>query len=338
MRVTLKDIAAEAGVSVMTVSNVINGKGARVSPQTAERIQAIVLERGYIPNGQARSLAAKASRVIGMLIPAAGEDTVLASPHNAAMIGWAEHRLRELDYHLVLRGVNGRRDVERAVHEWNLDGALLLGFLDEEIDDLRDLDDVPMLAIDSYATNPSTTGVRSDDFGGGRIAAAHLLDLGHREIVFAGPEFTEKGVVRQRFDGFREALAERGVAWTDASREVANTTYADGRLVGLAFRQRHPNATAIFATADILAIGIMAGLAETGVRVPADVSVVGFDNLDLGAFVTPKLTTVGQDIPEKASVAVDLLIDAAEGGPRSGDPVTLGVELVVRDTTAPAID
>lgn len=337
VRVTLKDIANEAGVSMMTVSNVINGNRARVSPETIERVQRIVAERGYVPSASARSLAARSSRLIGLLVPAADEDSLTLSPHTGAILGQIERALRKRGYHLLLRGIAHPDEVGEALQSWSLDGAVLLGFLDEEVDalDARRAGKVAMLAIDSYSGNPLATGVRSDDFAGGRIAAEHLLDLGHREIVFAGPSFSDVGVVHQRFEGFRQAFADRGLSWPDGLVATVNTTHASGRELGLRLRDEFPSATAVFATADILAIGIMAGVAESGARVPEDVSVVGFDDLDISAIVTPKLTTVAQDIPTKAAMAVDLLLTAIEKRDRPAEPVTLDVHLVPRESTAP---
>lgn len=332
VRVTLRDIADEAGVSMMTVSNVINGNRARVSPQTIERVRRIVAERGYVPSASARSLAARSSRLIGLLVPAADEDSLTLSPHTGAILGQIERALRKRGYHLLLRGIAHPDEVGEALQSWSLDGAVLLGFLDEEIDAL-DVP-VPVLAIDSYSRNALATGVRSDDFAGGRLAAAHLLDLGHRDIVFAGPSFSDVGVVHQRFEGFRQAFTDRGLSFSGPVATV-NTTHAGGRELGLRLRAEHPGATAVFATADVLAIGIMAGLGEAGVRVPSEVSVVGFDDLDLSAIVTPKLTTVAQDIPTKAAMAIDLLLTAIEKRDRPAEAVTLDVHLVERESTAP---
>ncbi|MBB4905462.1 LacI family DNA-binding transcriptional regulator [Actinophytocola algeriensis] len=333
VRVTLKDIANEAGVSMMTVSNVINGNRARVSPETIERVRRIVAERGYVPSASARSLAARSSRLIGLLVPAADEDSLTLSPHTGAILGQIERALRKRGYHLLLRGIAHPDEVGEALQSWSLDGAVLLGFLDEEVDALDVT--VPVLAVDSYSRNRLATGVRSDDFEGGRIAAAHLLGLGHREILFAGPSFSDVGVVHQRFEGFRQAFADRGLSWSDSLIATVNTTHASGRELGLRLRADFPSATAVFATADILAIGVMAGLVETGVPVPGVVSVVGFDDLDLSAIVTPKLTTVAQDIPTKAAMAVDLLLAAVEKRDRPAEPVTLDVHLVERESTAP---
>jgi LacI family transcriptional regulator len=337
VRVTLRDIANEAGVSMMTVSNVVNGNRARVSPETIERVQRIVAERGYVPSASARSLAARSSRLIGLLVPAADEDSLTLSPHTGAILGQIERALRKRGYHLLLRGIAHPDEVGEALQSWSLDGAVLLGFLDEEIDalDAGAAGKVAMLAVDSYSANRLATGVRSDDFLGGRLAAEHLLDLGHRHVVFAGPSFSDVGVVHQRFAGFRQAFADRGLPWDDRLIATVNTTHAGGAGLGARLRRDFPTATAVFATADILAIGVAAGLAASGAAVPGDVSVVGFDDLDLSAIVTPKLTTIAQDIPGKAAIAIDLLLTAIEKRERPAEPVTLAVHLVERDSTAP---
>lgn len=336
MRVTLKDIATAAGVSMMTVSNVVNGNHARVSPTTVAKVQQIVAELGYVPSASARSLAARTSRLVGLLVPAADEDSLTLSPHNTAILGQVERELRKSGYHLLLRGIADPAEIPEALRSWSLDGAILLGFLDEEIDRLgaTQLGPVPLLAIDSYSDNPLTTGVRSDDFTGARLACAHLIGLGHREILFAGPGFGDAGVVHERFRGFRTAFTDAGLTWPDHLIETVNTTHEDGAALGRRLLDTHPSTTAVFATADILAIGIMAGLTDAGVPVPSRLSVVGFDNLDLSAYVTPKLTTVAQDMTAKAANAVTLLLNAMKHDERPTTPMTLNVHLVERESTA----
>ena len=337
MRVTLKDIADEAGVSIMTVSNVVNGNRARVSAETIERIQRIVAARGYVPSASARSLAAKSSRLIGLLVPAADEDSLMISPHNVAILGQIERQLRKSGYHLLLRGIAQPSEVGEALKSWSLDGAVLLGFLDEDVDRLTSgaVGNVSLLAVDSYSDNPLTTGVRSDDYTGALLAARHLIGLGHREIVFAGPSFTGGGVVHQRYAGFRAAFTEAGLTWTERLATVETTTHLVGRDLGRRLPADHPEATAVFATADILAIGIMEGLADTGHAVPDRLSVIGFDNLDLSEYVTPKLTTVAQDIPQKAALAVERLLAAIEKQEHPDSPITLDVQLIERASTGP---
>lgn len=338
MAVTLRDIADEAGVSVMTVSNVVNGKSARVSQATIERVTSIMERRGYVPNAPARSLAAQRSHVIGVLVPVSEGDSLLMSPHHTAVIGGVERQLRKHGYHLLLRGIADPAEVDEAVRGWSLDGAILLGFLDEEVDEVT-LDGVPLVAIDSYSSNPRTTGVRSDDFAGGLAAGRYLIEHGHRTALFAGPRFSDVGVVRRRYDGFRRAFEEAGIDFAPSARIVeTTTTYEDGRRLGARLRAEHPEASAVFATADILAIGLMTGLADAGVAVPAEVSVIGFDDLEFGGYVSPGLTTIGQDMGGKVSEAARILLAEIEQGERPENPVTLDVRIVERGSVAGPAD
>jgi LacI family transcriptional regulator len=334
VRVTLKDVAEQAGVSLMTVSNVINGNHAKVSPATIARVQQIVGRLGYVPSASARSLATRSSRLIGLLVPSGNDDSLVLSPHNVAVFAVIERQLRDSGYHLLFRGVSSPGDVDAALKSWNLDGAVLLGFLDEDVDHFQPPAGTPIVALDSYSPNPRTTGVRSDDFEGGRLAAAHLIEHGHRRIAFAGPAFSDVGVVRQRFDGFRHAHREAGIDWQAGDQASVDTSYERGIELGRALRAEHPDVTAVFATADILAIGLMEGLRLAGVSVPGQVSVVGFDNVDLGRYVTPKLSTIAQDVGAKASAAVRMLLAEIEGEVPAGQPVVLGVELIGRESVA----
>lgn len=334
---TLKDIAAEAGVSAATVSNVINGNRSRVSPGTRDRILRIVERHGYVPSAPARSLAARSSRIIGLLIPAADKDSLTLSAHTAGVIGTLERALRAHDYHLMIRGIARPAEVAEALRTWNLDGAVLLGFHDAEINRLRrrSVGDVALVAMDSYADNPLALRVRSDDRAGARLATRHLLDLGHRRIAFAGPECPATGVVRERFEGFRQAFADAGLTWEESLRFTADTSLAAGREVGRRIAAGTPDVTAVVATADTLAIGVMEGLAAEGKTVPGDVSIVGYDDADIASLVTPKLTTVAQDLHAKSALAVRLLLDRLAGAPRPDEATTLDVHLIERGTTAP---
>ena len=330
MRITLKDIADEAGVSLMTVSNVVNGNHGKVSRATIDRVQEIVGRRGYVPSASARSLARKSSQLIGLLVPSGDDHSLTLSPHNVAVFGILERQLRDRGYHLLFRGVSSPAEVDVALKSWNLDGAVLLGFLDEDVDHFEPPTGTPILALDSYSANPKTTGVRSDDFEGGRLAAAHLLARGHRRILFAGPAFSDVGVVRQRFEGFRQAHWDAGLPWNPHDQAQVNTGYQRGIALGRALSADYPQVTAVFATADILAVGLLEGLHLAGVAVPGDVSVIGFDNIDIGQYVTPKLTTIAQDVVAKATAAVRMLLIEVEDHGAPGEPVVVGVELVER--------
>ena len=334
-RVTLKDVALEAGVSPMTVSNVVNGNHGKVSASTIDRVQKIVTRRGYVPNASARSLAAKASRLVALLVPSSHDDTLVLSPHNVAVFGVLERQLRNQGYHLLFRGVDGADEVATATRSWDLDGVVLLGFLDEEVDSFRPPADTPILTLDSHSPNPRTVGVRSDDREGGRLAAQHLLSLGHRRILFAAPGFTDVGLIRERFEGFRDAHREAGVAWWPCDIARLDPSWECGIELGGSLRLEYPEVTGVVATADILAVGTMEGIHRDGRSVPGDVSVVGFDDIDLAHYVTPKLTTIAQDVGAKGRFAAEILLQEIAGRPRPSAPVVVPVELIVRESSAP---
>lgn len=329
MTVRLSDIAHEAGVSVMTVSNVMNGKHARVSPATIERVRAIAERRGYVPNIPARSLAAARSHIIAAFVPVGENNNLLVSPHTVAVIGGLEQRLRHRGYHLLLRGIEREADIAEAIRGWSLDGALLVEFNDPEIDRIR-TDGVPLVAIDSYSANPRTIGVRSDDREGGHLAAAHLLSAGHRNLLFAGPPHAATGVVAERWRGFRDTLVAAGIPEKDIARAQVLTSFEDGRELGVRLHRDHPGVTAVFATADSMAVGIMAGLRDAGRDVPTDVSLIGFDDLDLSGYLSPGLTTIAQDMAGKVGEAARIILDEIERGEGPRAPLSLAVHLVER--------
>lgn len=336
--VKLSDIADEAGVSVMTVSNVMNGKRAKVSPATIERVLAIAARLGYVPNIPARSLAAHRSHIVAALVPVGENNSLLVSPHTVAVVGGMETHLRHRGYHVLLRGIEHDDQVAQTVRGWSLDGVVLVEFPDEQVDRLE-VAGVPVVAIDSYAANPRVVGVRSDDHEGGRLAGARLAAAGHRRVLFAGPPYRGMGVVGRRWAGFRAACLEAGLRADDVEAREVLTSFEDGRRLGLGLRRDHPQVTAVFATADHLAVGLMAGIAEAGGSVPGDVSVIGFDGLDLSAYTTPGLTTVAQDMPAKVAEASRIMLEQIEAGrgldAPAREPVSLGVHLVERGSVGP---
>ncbi|NUU15901.1 LacI family DNA-binding transcriptional regulator [Cellulomonas humilata] len=314
----------------MTVSNVVNGNLGRVSPATAATVERIVQERGYVPSGPAQSLATRRTRLVGLLLPARdGGISLLGSPHDVSVAGALEAGLRERDHHLMLRAVQDAREVQDSVQRWNLDGVVVMGFTDDELRALDLPEDVPTVVIDASADGRAGA-VRTDDVGGGRLAGDHLRALGHRRVVFCGPTDSRSPVVAGRLAGLRDVLG------ADPVTVVARTSYEDGLAAGERIAREHPSATAVFATADLLAAGIQAGLIRAGRRVPQDVSVLGFDDADLARYVSPSLSTIRQDTAGKGRAAAELLLRLIHGDNPRDRVVRLGVELVVRESTGPA--
>ena len=347
-RVTLKDIAREVGVSVMTVSNVVNGRAGRVSPATAARVERAVADLGYVPSAAARSLVARRPRLVGLLLPGRPEGvTLLGSPHDVAVTGALEAALRGRDHHLMLRGVADAGDVRDSVRRWGLDGVVVMGFTDDALAGLDLPGGLAAVLVDAEGgpgdAGPGDGGrrhahVRSDDRAGGRLAGAHLTGLGHRRLLLCGPVGSASRVVAERLAGFRGAAADAGLPPGAVRTVHARTTYDEGVALGgrLAEDVRAGSVTAVLATADVLAAGVVRGLTDAGLRVPADVSVLGYDDAELARQVTPRLSTVAQDTAGKGRLAAELLLGLVTGDDAAPRSATVPVALVVRESTGPA--
>jgi LacI family transcriptional regulator len=331
---TIRDVAEAAGVSAMTVSNVLNGRTARASAATVRAVEEAVARLGYVPNGAARALSAKASAIVALVYRAEQDATPrLANPHDSVFVGEVERAVSRAGQHLMIHAAEDVVTTTRNLRTWNVDGAIFLGALAEQVAELRQHADVPMVFVDTY--EPTTTSIGVDDRLGGRLAGAHLAGLGHRTHAFVGPDTTIGGVVQERFLGWSDALAAGGLDAGAMPVVRAQTTFEAGldaadRLLALPTLP-----TAVFCTADVLAIGVLKGLARAGVRVPRDVSVVGFDDTPECRYVTPALTTVGQDVRAKGHSAVELLHRLVAGDAATAPRTTLPVQLVERESTAP---
>ncbi|WP_147794284.1 LacI family DNA-binding transcriptional regulator [Cellulomonas sp. Y8] len=342
-RVTLKDIAREVGVSVMTVSNVVNGRAERVSPATAARVERAVADLGYVPSAAARSLVARRSRLVGLLLPGRPDGvTLLGSPHDVAVTGALEAALRGRDHHLMLRGVGDADDVRDSVRRWGLDGVVVMGFTDDALAALDLPGTLRAVLVDAEGgpadAGPRHARVRSDDRAGGHLAGTHLAGFGHRRLLLCGPVDAASRVVAERLAGFRAAAAEAGLPPEAVRTAHARTTYDEGVVLGgrLAADVRAGSVTAVFATADVLAAGVVRGLADAGLRVPDDVSVLGYDDAELARQVTPRLSTVAQDTAGKGRLAAELLLGLVTGDDAAPRSATVPVALVARESTGPA--
>lgn len=330
---TIKDIANAVGVSCTTVSNVIHGRAGRVSAETIARINDAIDRLGYVPNMSARSLVSSSSRVIGMIshLTSNTKETIVEDPFHSAFIGSIEKTLRENGYYLMLRAVETSSDLSAFLRNWNVDGLFFTGvFEDEFYHTLRELD-IPIVLIDSYVPCSNICNVGLEDYQGGYTAAQYLIRQGHRHIAFASPTIKTRGVVSERFQGYRDALAEASLAFRPElvfEQEFdTETTISLGRRLA----QRN-DITAVFATADILAAGIMAGIQQSGKSVPEDISVIGFDDINLCRLTSPTLTTIHQDAPLKGKLAVNFLIDMLDKNLLPQREVILPIQLVERNS------
>lgn len=334
---TLKDIAREAGVSSVTVSNVINGNYKKVSAQKIELINQIIEKYHYTPNATARSLAVKKSNIIGVVVPyITPSENFLKSPYNAQMLGIIEKNVRNHNYYLMVKCVEKSTDVIPVIHTWNVDGIIALGVIEDEAIELtKQLDKHPIVFVDTYTNNPEISNICIDDERGGYIATKYLIQKGHRDICFVGPNHNDTNVVEKRYNGYISAMKECGFESNIRSELAVSTSFECGLELAKKMAFAKPNITAIFTTADILALGLMQGLRLCGKRVPEDISIIGFDNLIECRYAQPMLTTVSQNIEKKADMASDLLFKMIENGDKKGGKEMIDVELVERQSVIP---
>ena len=330
---TIKQIAEKAGVSVATVSNVINGNYRKVSAETRKKIEKIISETDYTPNAMARSLAKQESKIISMVIPYIGEYfSFNSNPYFSELIAEVEKYVRAKDYCLMIRCVERCCDIVPMLSSWNVDGALFAGASAEEITDLRQSLKCPAVFIDSYCQADGVVCVGIDDYRGGFLAAQHLLNNGHRNIAFAAPEFGTDGVIWERYCGFRDACSQSGVKLEEKDIFKVDTVASNSIIAGNDIAMSPVRYTAVGVMSDLSACGIIQGLRQCGLRVPEDVSVIGFDNLSLCTLTSPKLTTVSQDIQMKARLAGDYLLKMIRSKQELTSCEKIAVKLVERES------
>jgi DNA-binding LacI/PurR family transcriptional regulator len=330
--VTLKDIAREANVSVMTVSNVVNGNLGKVSKEKAEAIRTILKKRMYVQNESARSLARANSNIVAIMLRNIRNENSLSSAHNATLLGAMIHRIQLLGYYAMISLVETQEDITRNLRSWNAQGAIFLGMFDHEIEQIYALSDIPMVFIDSYSNVRQLSNVGIDDYKGGRLAAEHLIANGHRSIAFISPPERENGVIQHRLRGFVDTLEQHGLRLQPNWRLVQESDVDQRSVMQTAAALAQLEVTAAFVTSDQIAASLIGGLGSHGIRVPGDLSIVGFDNMPVSTQISPQLTTVEQDLNQKAALTVDILQHRLKNPGAPAESRVLDVRLVERET------
>ena len=330
-KVTIKDLAKAAGVSVTTVPQILNAKGARFSQATQDRVLALKKELNYVPDFNARNLILHSSKTIGVLVPNIG------NPFFSSFARGIQAVCREKEYMPLIFSANHEVELERyylsRLVERSVDGLIIASasITTTTIDEILKPNAIPYLLFDQNQTDAGDR-VQVDDYQGGKLAAEHLLALGHRKISMYLPTNPTDNVLH-RLAGFKETLQAAGVAFGEANVVHTALTKRGGYEGTAAILAQQP--TAIFCANDELAIGLYRGLAERGVRVPQDLSVIGFDDIDLDEYVTPALTTIHQPINQLGEEAAHLLFKRmATKGELATQVTRMPVELVVRQSTA----
>ncbi|MDD3277804.1 MAG: LacI family DNA-binding transcriptional regulator [Lachnospiraceae bacterium] len=333
--ITIKEIAKELGMSTTTVSNVIHKKTGEVSPATVEKVEEALKEYNYIPNMSARNLAQNESKIIGVAMRAREDkyDNALNDPFSGALIGGIEKSLRYTGYYMMIYISDDVSELAKHISLWNADGLILLGILGEEWKEIKKHYAKPTVFIDSYFDNSlkQLVNVGLQDRKGAYDMTKYLISCGHRRIAFMADNCI--GVDEERFNGFVQALQEAGIAFDREKDFLFHIPAREERQKSYArICDRCREYTAVFCASDYYAVNLMNELENRGIRVPEQLSIVGFDDNYYASAHRPALTTVHQDPEYKGELAVQQLIRMIQGEELEENRILLPTEVIIRDT------
>lgn len=330
---TMRDVAKHSGVSVQTVSHVVNRTG-NISDETRHRVMQAIDELNYRRNPIARSMRTRQTRMIALII------LDISNPVLSLIASTIESAAYEQDYHVLL--YNTAHDPVREEAYLNeigsrrADGVIIVNTINRENMTKFTAEGVPAVLIDSPFLASPMPVVSVDNSAGSYAATKHLIELGHRRIAhIAGSR--DLGIALQREQSYAQALADSGLTYQRVVyAHSIQWGYESGYTAMRQLLMDDEPPTAVFAASDALAIGAYRALAEAGLRVPDDISVIGFDNIEASAFTTPPLTTVHQPFTELGHEAFSLLLAMLDGGVRQPSNVLLPAEIVYRESTGRA--
>jgi len=329
-RWTIKDIAKKAGVSITTVSRVLNEKEEGMSSKTREKVQKVMEEVDFQPNQFARGLVTKQSKIFGLIIPN------ISNPYFPELCRGVEDEANEREYSLIICNSDDQSDKEkrylRLLEEQQVDGIIFSAKDTLEPSDEEQLSraKIPFVLVDRGKNENKHSSVFLDNDKGGYLAGKHLIELGHKKIAcIIGPKSIS--LTNERLEGFKRALAESGV-------ELLPSHIIEGNFqMEMAYQKSKDllvtkEVTAIFAFNDVMAFGVYRMAHELGIHIPRDLSIVGFDDIPLVSALIPKLTTIRQDTYLMGREAVKLLIQKLENNEQKA--VMFNPSLIVRESSA----
>lgn len=332
--ITIKQIARELGLSTTTVSNVIHGKTGEVSPETIDRVTKFLDKVEYVPNISARNLAQNHSRIIGIVLKSQESRYInlLTDPFVSELIAGIESGVREKGYFMMVYMSDDINEILSQVSTWNVDGLLLYCMMDDDGKRVLEKYHKPVVFIDTYPGKELKryVNIGLDDEKGSHDITEYLIRNGHRKIAFLSDN--DINVDHQRFLGYKRALKEAGIEYRDENFLLLNSRKEELERSWRELAGRATGFSAVVCCSDLFAIQLMDALNDAGIRVPDDVSVVGFDDNLYGRLHRPALTTVHQDVEERGKLAAEVLIDMISGKEPENSRVVMEPSLVLRDT------
>lgn len=332
MQVTLKELAMRANVHPSTISRVANNDpGLRISAETRERIETLLRETGYQPNGIARGLKLRQTKVLAVVIPD------VTNPFFAALFRGVEDAAAPRGFNVLLCNTDGLPERQRShlqsLQARRVDGVIVASsFLkDPSVHELR-RQKGPYVLVNRFSDEGEDPFVGSDDLLGGQLATEHLLELGHTRIGhLAGKATVSTGVLRRR--GYIAAHAAAGIPVDPQLIVETGYTEEAGVIAARRILALQDPPTALFAVTDMVALGAASVARQLGLRIPEDLAIVGYNDIPLAGRVSPGLTTMHVPIHEFGSVAVRLLLEQLDSDVAAGRRVRFTPDLIVREST-----
>lgn len=325
-KVRIVDIAEELGVSTATVSNVIHGKTKKISSETIRRVQEKLQECGYIPNMAATLLAQNNSRIIGVVINdhEKYEGRALIDPFIASSINYLADEIEKNDYFIMLKKTTDLMEAVKFASMWNMVGMVILGFCDHEYQTLRHSIHIPFVVYDGYFENKGRIcNIQIDDLDGGCQVGRYLHGLGHQKVLCISDN--QECMDQQRYNGLCNGLGFQADFMKIPMQKESRKYYYQENFARLR------SYTAIFAVSDYYAVDLMSFLQSSGIIIPENISVIGFDNSPICEQAIPSLTSVGQDYRLRAQMAIRLLKRMNEQ-PEYTEDFLIPVKLVERSS------
>ncbi|HHV11533.1 MAG TPA: LacI family transcriptional regulator [Clostridiales bacterium] len=323
---TLKDVAREAGLTVSTVSRVLNNRG-YISEETRQKVYSVMKELNYQPNEVARSLSKQSTKTIGVIVPH------IRHPYFSELVSHLESQAYQHKYKILLFNSKEKNEKEREYLEMctsNRVAGVILCSGTVAVEEFKGLN-IPLITVERYLEN-GTAAIECDNLQGGRLAAKHLIESGCKHLIhFSGVSETAMPA-DSRAIGFRETCGAMNINFVEAvtsAYQYNNLEYHDYIEAAL---KENPKVDGVFASSDLIAAQVIQVCAKLGIRIPEQLKLIGFDDVFIATLTTPRITTIHQPVREMAKMAIELLISASEGKIVPSRTL-LPVSLVKREST-----
>lgn len=335
MRVTMKQIAQEAGVSVMTVSNVINGKGGKVSADRRLEIEKIIKKYNYSPNMNAKALVNASSRLIGLLYYSDGAGYDFSDPFATEVLSGIETVAKKENYFILIHNVNSLEDIQEIQSNWAFSGFIAVGFYQEIYLKMVEAVSVPIVFVDTHLDNEGEAlqnedvyFVKTDDYLQAKKAVNFLYSQGHEAIGFLSYNFDLSivGVIERRFNGYKDSLKENGLSFDESL--IFNDSDFDQVIDHL------DQLSAIFVTADYLAMNFIKYLRDRGLYDVNKLSIISVDDIKYAELNNPPLTTIRLNQVDKGTVALERIIQHVNKQAKIPKVTIIEGELIERNSVS----